>query len=468
MEKKPLYIYDDTNNEVPYYIPASYVHVDSDSDTTLADFYSAYNSSTDSVINADTGRVEIGKSPIVVLDSMGATIDGHSHVLATGQYIYDPTPKKIRFIKNLDSAENRYYDVDQRVIYCNKENDKLYRFDGTDMIEVGNLDFVTPAVLDNRLSDYVPKLTNADNRIHPNYCRILPVESMGETLDNIGLEQGDPAWFTFDSTPYLDHTPGFWIDVDGNTPVLFDFYGHGYSVNTYTRYINRHTGRCYHWSGTGINFIEEPTPGSSIAPEALIPYIGRDGYWYVGDTNQGVLAQGPAGSVTIADNLETTNGDVALSAKQGYILKREFLRLIDCMRRDNIDSFVPNWNVEDTNKYSITATGTGFTISSSTGSTTDIDENTRNLQITITPENNYRILEVTAEMGGTHGDRVISIVDEGIEYKVNVTIVTGDIHIAVRTMYASPGAIPYTPGGNNPQQGTIDTNTESNTVDGNG
>ena len=465
MAKKPLYIYDESNNNVEYYIPGDNVFVNEDHSTTLTEFYEAYRDSSGAVLNADTGRVEIGKSTVVVLDSMGNDLDGSDNnevdTLFPGKYTYNESGHTIWYHKNPAESETLFFPVDERAIYCNKKTNKLYRFDGTDMVPVGDLDFVRPETVYEELSQYVWQFHNdegGDNLVHPNQCRILPVESMGSDLDNVDIGEGETPWDLAEQD-YGSNAVVLFIDIQdtvGGRPTIKRRAVDGEAEDTAlgpvgfnTRYLNRHTGRSYRWySGA---FVEEPTPGSSVSPAAVIPYVGDNGNWWVNgvDTNQ--KAQGDAGEVVLVDNLDTPDSECGLTALQGYILKREFERLLSHVQSGQTSMFTPNWELDLPEQFLVSFIGYGFTFQGDTL----VDEGSRNYTAEIIPRSLYVITGVTVEMDGLHGNRFYTAVKDTNSGRYTVTIerITGNVDIIVSVAHVS------IPGGGVPGPGNSSGNS---------
>lgn len=89
-----------------------------------------------------TGRIPYDNMPGMVLASMGKTLDNvdstgtdqYAYLPTRDDYYYNPTQRKIIYVGSIDTS----FDPDKAVVYCNAVTGRLYRWNGSKMVEVGN------------------------------------------------------------------------------------------------------------------------------------------------------------------------------------------------------------------------------------------------------------------------------------------------------------------------------------------
>lgn len=87
--------------------------------------------------NEDTGRLDYSKAPCMVLASMGTSLDGGSrYMMHAGDTFYSEQSNDLIYCKQV--ARLIHIAPDKAVLYCNAMTGKLYRWNGSGMVEVAD------------------------------------------------------------------------------------------------------------------------------------------------------------------------------------------------------------------------------------------------------------------------------------------------------------------------------------------
>lgn len=85
----------------------------------------------------DTGRLDYSKAPCMVLASMGTSLDGGSrYMMHAGDTFYSEQSNDLIYCKQV--ARLIHIAPDKAVLYCNAMTGKLYRWNGSGMVEVAD------------------------------------------------------------------------------------------------------------------------------------------------------------------------------------------------------------------------------------------------------------------------------------------------------------------------------------------
>jgi len=204
-------------------------------------------------------------------------------------------------------------------------------------------------------------------------------------------------------------------------------------------------------SGTNIKTVNNTSilgSGNISLPagaDGVTPHIdSTTGNWFVGTTNTGVHAQGPAGSVTVTDGVAeiaivndlTTGGTGdALSAEMGIILRGAIETLLSNLG----DYAFPN------GKPNISWVGSPFTITQNlTRVTSDCDYGTiysgSQLTIHLSADDGCTLSAVTVKMRGVD---VTNDYYDATTGTIDIPSVTGDIVITAVAVYPFDAKIEY-------------------------
>lgn len=116
-------------------------------------------------------------------------------------------------------------------------------------------------------------VTLRNGKIPGEYCHVLPLASMGATLDNVGIGNGQPSFV------YTPAAGDYYADVDPYSTTDFAVYYYGSdgtastvsTVGKHSILFNKHTGRYYYVNDAGY-VVEYSSNGASLDSANLVPY----------------------------------------------------------------------------------------------------------------------------------------------------------------------------------------------------
>ena len=233
------------------------------------------------------------------------------------------------------------------------------------------------------------------------------------------------------------------------------------TANQGDTYIDMSTGDLYKMTESGW---EKQSENSGFA----IPHIGTDGYWYVGENNTGVLAQGPAGQNgntvltgnTAPDNNNGVNGDtyIDLTGYNIYVKDNGEWVFKGCLQGSNGQAGRGIVSIERTSgdgtpgtvdtytiTYSDNTTDTFVVANGSNGAQGLPGENGHTPTIEISNDGYWVIdgTKTTVLAQGTQGNSVLvgngaPNAGEGIVGDTYINLQTGDVYTKTETGWGDP------------------------------
>ncbi|MBQ1485250.1 MAG: hypothetical protein IIZ44_02210 [Muribaculaceae bacterium] len=214
-------------------------------------------------------------------------------------------------------------------------------------------------------------------------------------------------------------------------------------------------------SGTNIKTINSTSllgSGDISIQDGVVPHIGTNGNWWVGDENDanndtGIKAQGTKGdtivgsSTTIVNNVTDGGETSALSAEMGKVLRINIMAIYNALGAYAFPDGKPTLNWGSTVvKHSITASLTSLTAGSISVNGTSAESlpvqitDNQSLSLTLNPSSNLYVIDddnLVITMGGTDIKSTAYNSSTGV---ISIAAVTGDVVIsAVGMTYVGYG-----------------------------